>query len=93
MDENELSAISFSSLVHASEKKSPFDDLIGTGQHLLAVRDLPQGTLRKHHKGYEEVIIPPTPTAEMKAGEKLVRYFVMNICFNIELYKNLTLFS
>ncbi|KAI4303767.1 hypothetical protein MLD38_039362 [Melastoma candidum] len=72
MDDSGLSAINFSSLVHASEKKSPFEDLIGTGQHLLAVRDLPQGTLRKHYKGYEEVIIPPTPTAEMKAGEKLI---------------------
>lgn len=70
--ESELSTASFSSLLEASDKKRPFDDLIGTGEHLLPVRDLPQGTTRKHYKGYEEVIIPPTPTAEMKPGEKLV---------------------
>ncbi|KAK3440303.1 hypothetical protein EUGRSUZ_B00583 [Eucalyptus grandis] len=67
-----LSSASFSSLLQASEKKSPFNDLVGTGEHLLPVRELPQGTIRKHHKGYEEVIIPPTPTAEMKLGEKLI---------------------
>ncbi|XP_030474192.1 DExH-box ATP-dependent RNA helicase DExH14 [Syzygium oleosum] len=70
--ETGLSAASFSSLLQASEKKNPFDDLVGTGEHLLPVRELPQGTIRKHHKGYEEVIIPPTPTAEMKLGEKLI---------------------
>ncbi|KAK3015088.1 hypothetical protein RJ639_006650 [Escallonia herrerae] len=71
--ENDLSALSFSSLLHASEKKSPFDDLIGRGEaNTLAVTSLPQGTVRKHHKGYEEVIIPPIPTAPMKPGETLI---------------------
>lgn len=70
--ENDLSVTSFSSLIEASEKKCPFDDLIGTGDHLLPVRELPQGTTRKHFKGYEEVIIPPTTTAEIRPGEKLV---------------------
>lgn len=69
--------MNFSSLLQASEKKSPFDDLIGSGQgsQSLAVTALPQGTVRKHHKGYEEVIIPPTPAAQMKPGEKLVSTF------------------
>ncbi|PKI47749.1 hypothetical protein CRG98_031882, partial [Punica granatum] len=70
--ESNFSAASFSSLLEASEKKRPFDVLVGTGEHLLPVRDLPQGTMRKHYKGYDEVIIPPTPTAEMKPGEKLI---------------------
>lgn len=73
--ESNLSAADFSSLLQASEKKSPFDDLIGSGpvsQSSLAVTALPQGTVRKHYKGYEEVIIPPTPTAQMKPGEKLI---------------------
>lgn len=69
-----MSATGFSSLLEASERKSPFDDLIGSGQGSLAVTALPQGTVRKHFKGYEEVIIPPTPTAQMKPGEKLVRH-------------------
>ena len=67
-----MSATSFSSLLEASQRKKPFDDLIGAGQGSLAATALPQGTVRKHHKGYEEVIIPPTPTAQMKPGEKLV---------------------
>jgi activating signal cointegrator complex subunit 3 len=69
-----LSTVSFSSLLQASEKRSPFDDLIGSGQgnQSLPVTALPQGTVRKHHKGYEEVIIPPTPAAQMKPGEKLI---------------------
>ncbi|KAH7549222.1 hypothetical protein JRO89_XS13G0000800 [Xanthoceras sorbifolium] len=70
--ESDVSATSFSSLLEASERKKPFDDLIGAGQGSLAVTALPQGTVRKHHKGYEEVIIPPTPTAQLKPGEKLV---------------------
>ncbi|XVF54413.1 hypothetical protein PTKIN_Ptkin05aG0178400 [Pterospermum kingtungense] len=72
--ESDMSAASFSSLLEASQRKSPFDDLIGSGQGLnsLAVTALPQGTIRKHFKGYEEVIIPPTPTAQMKPGEKLI---------------------
>ncbi|KAH1074615.1 hypothetical protein J1N35_026943 [Gossypium stocksii] len=72
--ESDMSAASFSSLLHASEKRSPFEDLIGSGQgsNSVAVTALPQGTVRKHFKGYEEVIIPPTPTAQMKPGEKLI---------------------
>ncbi|KAK1407351.1 hypothetical protein QVD17_38965 [Tagetes erecta] len=72
--DNDLSAMSFSSLLHASAKKSPFDDLIGHGDgpNTLAATALPQGTTRKHHKGYEEVSIPPTQTAPMKPGEKLI---------------------
>lgn len=66
--ENDMSAASFSSLLQASEKRSPFEDLSGSGQgsNSVAVTALPQGTVRKHFKGYEEVIIPPTPTAQMK---------------------------
>ncbi|KAB2000070.1 hypothetical protein ES319_D12G205700v1 [Gossypium barbadense] len=69
-----MSAASFSSLLQASEKRSPFEDLIGSGQgsNSVAVTALPQGTVRKHFKGYEEVIIPQTPTAQMKPGEKLI---------------------
>ncbi|BBH00112.1 U5 small nuclear ribonucleoprotein helicase [Prunus dulcis] len=37
----------------------------------MFLRALRHGTVRKHHKGYEEVI-PPTPTAQMKTWEKLV---------------------
>jgi activating signal cointegrator complex subunit 3 len=75
--ESDLSAADFSSLLQASERKSPFDDLIGSGpgSQSLGVTALPQGTVRKHYKGYEEVIIPPTPTAQMKPGEKLVPLF------------------
>lgn len=69
-----MAVASFSSLLQASERKNPFDNLIGSGPgpHSLSVTALPQGTVRKHYKGYEEVIIPPTPTTEMKPGEKLV---------------------
>ncbi|TYG41947.1 hypothetical protein ES288_D12G217100v1 [Gossypium darwinii] len=72
--ESDMSAASFSSLLQASEKRSPFEDLIGSGQgsNSVAVTALPQGTVRKHFKGYEEVIIPQTPTAQMKPGEKLI---------------------
>lgn len=72
--ENDALATNFSSLLEASIKRSPLDDIVGTGlgAHSLPVTALPQGTVRKHHKGYEEVIIPPTPTAPMKPGEKLI---------------------
>ncbi|KAK1375929.1 DEAD domain-containing protein [Heracleum sosnowskyi] len=70
-NDNELSSMSFSSLIQASEKKSIFDDLIGTGGESSATA-LPQGTVKKHHKGYEEVTVPPTQTAPMKPGEKLI---------------------
>lgn len=72
-NDNELSSMSFSSLIQASEKRSIFDDLIGTGGESNATA-LPQGTVKKHYKGYEEVTIPPTQTAPMKPGEKLVTY-------------------
>lgn len=49
------------------------DDVVGHGDGTqLAATALPQGTMRKNYKGYEEVIVPPTPTAPMKPGEKLV---------------------
>ncbi|XP_055829264.1 DExH-box ATP-dependent RNA helicase DExH14 [Solanum dulcamara] len=72
--EGDLSTVSFSSLLHASEKKYIFEDLIGHGEgpNTLGHTALPQGTTRKHYKGYEEVIIPPTPTASMKPGERLI---------------------
>ncbi|KAL8547142.1 hypothetical protein ACS0TY_006743 [Phlomoides rotata] len=71
--ENDLSSISFSSLIQASEKKNILDDAVGHGDGTqLAATALPQGTMRKHYKGYEEVIVPPTPTAPMKPGEKLI---------------------
>lgn len=77
--ESDFSAISFSSLVQASQRKSPFDDLIGSGEgtNSLTVSALPQGTQRKHFKGYEEVIIPAIPAAQMKPGEKLVSLFII----------------
>ncbi|KAK4427739.1 DExH-box ATP-dependent RNA helicase DExH14 [Sesamum alatum] len=71
--ENDLSSLSFSSLLQASEKKNFLDDIVGQGDGTqFAATALPQGTVRKHHKGYEEVTIPPTPTAPMKPGEKLI---------------------
>ncbi|KAL2493038.1 U5 small nuclear ribonucleoprotein helicase [Abeliophyllum distichum] len=68
--ENDLSSLTFSSLLQASEKKNLFDDLVGHGDGLHTA--LPQGTVKKHYKGYEEVTVPPTPTAPMKPGEKLI---------------------
>ncbi|XP_011087302.1 DExH-box ATP-dependent RNA helicase DExH14 [Sesamum indicum] len=71
--ENELSSLSFSSLLQASEKKNFLDDIVGHGDGTqFAATALPQGTVRKHYKGYEEVTVPPTPTAPMKPGEKLI---------------------
>ncbi|PHT46284.1 Activating signal cointegrator 1 complex subunit 3 [Capsicum baccatum] len=72
--EGDLSTVSFSSLLHASEKKNIFEDLIGHGEgpNTLGPTALPQGTTRKHYKGYEEVIIPPTSTASMMPGERLI---------------------
>lgn len=68
-----MSSLSFSSLLQASEKKNILDDLVGHGDGgQLAATALPQGTVRKHFKGYEEVIVPPTPTAPLKPGERLV---------------------
>ena len=64
----------FSSLLLASERKQPFDDMIGTGEgeNSSQITSLPRGTTRKHMKGYEEVKIPPTPTAPLEPNEKLV---------------------
>ncbi|CAO2818508.1 unnamed protein product [Amaranthus hypochondriacus] len=72
--EDDFSCTSFSSLLEASERKNLFDDVIGTGPgpQSLTISALPQGTVRKHFKGYEEVMIPPIPTAPMKPGEKLI---------------------
>nr|XP_043640038.1 DExH-box ATP-dependent RNA helicase DExH14 [Erigeron canadensis] len=71
--DSDLSVMSFHSLLQASAKKSPFDDLIGHGEGSnTAATALPEGTTRKHHKGYEEVSIPPTQTAPMRPGEKLI---------------------
>ncbi|XP_072988680.1 DExH-box ATP-dependent RNA helicase DExH14 isoform X2 [Typha latifolia] len=71
---DDFAADSFSSLLLASERKQPLDDLIGTGEgpNYLLVNALPQGTMRLHKKGYEEVRIPPTPTAAMKPDERLI---------------------
>ena len=80
--EDDFSCTSFSSLLEASERKNLFDDVIGTGPgpQSLTISALPQGTVRKHFKGYEEVIIPPIPTAPMKPGEKLV--FILLSCIH-----------
>ncbi|KAM3314918.1 hypothetical protein ACQJBY_033591 [Aegilops geniculata] len=71
---NDFGADDFSSLLQASERKQPFDDMIGTGEgeSSFQVTSLPQGTTRKHMKGYEEVKIPPTPTAPLVPNEKLI---------------------
>ncbi|KAK3150861.1 hypothetical protein QOZ80_3AG0238710 [Eleusine coracana subsp. coracana] len=70
---NDIGVDDFSSLLLASERKQPFDDAIGTGERGDSlVTSLPQGTTRKHMKGYEEVKIPPTPTASLKPDEKLI---------------------
>ncbi|MQL70665.1 hypothetical protein Taro_003023 [Colocasia esculenta] len=70
---HDLGAESFFSLLQASERKQLFDDIIGTGQgsNSVPITALPQGTTRSHHSGYEEVRVPPTPTAPMRPDEKL----------------------
>lgn len=72
--DGDLATVNFSSLLQASERTNPVNDRLGFGDgpNSVAVTALPQGTVRKQHKGYEEVIIPPTPGAQMKPGEKLV---------------------
>ncbi|XP_074317082.1 DExH-box ATP-dependent RNA helicase DExH14 [Silene latifolia] len=71
--EDDFSGATFSSLLEASEKKNLFDDVLGSGgAESLGISSLPQGTVRRHLKGYEEVIIPPIPTAPMQPGEKLI---------------------
>ncbi|AQL08745.1 DExH-box ATP-dependent RNA helicase DExH14 [Zea mays] len=71
---NDIGVDDFSSLLLASERKEAFDDVIGSGEgsDSFTVTSLPQGTTRKHMKGYEEVKIPPTPTASLKPNEKLI---------------------
>ncbi|KAF2937977.1 hypothetical protein DAI22_03g087400 [Oryza sativa Japonica Group] len=71
---NDIFSDDFSSFLLASERKQPFDDVVGTGEgaNSFTITSLPQGTTRKHMKGYEEVKIPPTPTAPLKANEKLI---------------------
>lgn len=71
---HDIPADSFSSLLIASEKKQPFDDLMGTGQgpSSFSVTALPQGTTRFHGNSYEEVRIPPTATAPIRPDEKLI---------------------
>ncbi|XP_074592624.1 DExH-box ATP-dependent RNA helicase DExH14 isoform X2 [Curcuma longa] len=65
---------SFYSLLLASQKKQPLDDFMGIGHGLnsVLISALPEGTIRLHHSGYEEVRIPPTPTAAMRPNEKLI---------------------
>lgn len=77
----DFSALDFSSLLQASERKNLFDEMIGSGDRSqsIAVTALPEGTVRKHFKGYEEVIIPPRPTAPMNPGEKLVYVFYCDL--------------
>ncbi|KAK7411347.1 hypothetical protein VNO78_02780 [Psophocarpus tetragonolobus] len=72
--DGDFSALDFSSLLQASERKNLFDEMIGSGDRSesIAVTALPEGTVRKHFKGYEEVIIPPKPTAPLRPGEKLI---------------------
>eukprot|EP01018_Ginkgo_biloba_P014054 Gb_18049 [translate_table: standard] len=64
----------FSAVLNASEKKVGLDNLFGKGDdlHSVSVTALPQGSVRKAFKGYEEVRVPATPTAPMKPGEKLI---------------------
>jgi activating signal cointegrator complex subunit 3 len=71
-------AASFSALLNASEKKVGVDNLIGKGDDLQSLPGtaLPQGTVRKTFKGFEEVRVPAMETASMKPGEKLVCYSV-----------------
>ncbi|KAJ4831445.1 hypothetical protein Tsubulata_037475 [Turnera subulata] len=53
----------------ASERKHVIDYLIGcgSGSNALPVTALPQGTVRKHYKGYEVAIIPPNSNSRNEA--------------------------
>lgn len=64
----------FYALVEASEKGSGvIDGLVGKGDDtLLTGAILPQGSIRKVFKGYEEVRVPAIVTAALKPNEKLV---------------------
>jgi activating signal cointegrator complex subunit 3 len=71
-------ADSFISLLLASERKQPFDDVIGTGErNSLSITALPKGTSRSNYPGYEEVKIPAIPTSAMGPNEKLVMMVFM----------------
>ncbi|KAF9667650.1 hypothetical protein SADUNF_Sadunf15G0045800 [Salix dunnii] len=76
--ESDVLATSFSSLLQASERENPFDNLIGVWTRTSLIDS-------DYSPGYEEVIIPSTPTTEMKPGEKLD--FVTTIWMN---WKRLT---
>lgn len=67
----------FSALIEASEnsKKSFLEPLIGKGTHLLGVKALPEGTVRKTFKGYEEVHVPPKMAPGL-SDNNLVRFLV-----------------
>ncbi|XP_024368754.1 DExH-box ATP-dependent RNA helicase DExH14 isoform X1 [Physcomitrium patens] len=65
----------FYALVEASEKGSGvIDGLVGKGDDtLLTGAILPQGSIRKVFKGYEEVRVPAIVTAALKPNEKLIK--------------------
>eukprot|EP00850_Spirogloea_muscicola_P017869 SM000157S02099 [mRNA] locus=s157:242304:257751:- [translate_table: standard] len=65
----------FESLVEAEENKQmrPVENLYGKGDDSLGLKALPTGTTRKAFKAYEEVHVPPTPTAPLGANEHLVK--------------------
>ncbi|CAK9255752.1 unnamed protein product [Sphagnum jensenii] len=65
----------FSALVMASERGTGLiSSLVGRGDDTLVTgAALPQGSIRKVFKGYEEVRVPATPTAALKPGENLVK--------------------
>lgn len=65
----------FYALVEASEKGAGvIDNLVGKGDDtLLTGATLPQGSIRRVFKGYEEVRVPATPKSEMKPNEKLIK--------------------
>eukprot|EP00850_Spirogloea_muscicola_P003370 SM000013S26539 [mRNA] locus=s13:882491:898189:- [translate_table: standard] len=65
----------FESLLEAEENKQmrPVENLYGKGDDSLGFKALPTGTTRKAFKGYEEVHVPPTPTAPLGANEHLVK--------------------
>lgn len=77
----------FYALVEASEKGSGvIDNLVGKGDDTLLIgAALPQGSVRKVFKGYEEVRVPATPTAPLKPNEKLVWIFLSSCRSDYEL--------
>ncbi len=48
--------------------------MFSQGGHLMANKkcSLPEGSFRKQHKGYEEVVVPAYKPRPFEAGEKLV---------------------